>query len=99
MKSRIKTAILADKIRVGEQAVELGARLIRDAIRKRGHANIIVATGASQFEMLNQVVATKGIDCSHVTAFHLNEYVGLPITHPASFHYINGEDKPSASLL
>lgn len=85
MKSLIKTAILPDKKQAGAKAAELGARLIRDAIRKRGHANIIVATGASQFEMLNQLVVAKGIDWTRVTAFHLDEYVGLPITHPASF--------------
>jgi glucosamine-6-phosphate deaminase len=35
--------------------------------------------------MLSHLVATEGIDWTRVTAFHLDEYVGLPITHPASF--------------
>ncbi|NLE39160.1 MAG: glucosamine-6-phosphate deaminase, partial [Pirellulaceae bacterium] len=47
-------------------------------------ANVIVATGASQFEMLAALVAAE-VDWSRVTFFHLDEYVGLPITHPASF--------------
>jgi glucosamine-6-phosphate deaminase len=85
MKSRIKTSIHPDKDKAGEKAADLGARLIRESIRKRGHASIIVATGASQFEMLNHLVAAKGIDWTRVTAFHLDEYVGMPITHPASF--------------
>jgi glucosamine-6-phosphate deaminase len=85
VKSKIKTSILPDKDKVGAKAADLGARLIREAILKRGHANIIVATGASQFEMLNHLVAIKGIDWTRVTAFHLDEYVGMPITHPASF--------------
>ena len=85
MKSRIKTSILPDKIKAGEKAAELGARLIREAIRKRGHANIIVATGASQFEMINHLVKAKGINWNLITAFHLDEYVGMQITHPASF--------------
>jgi glucosamine-6-phosphate deaminase len=51
----------------------------------RGECTIIVATGASQFEMLDRLVQTAGIDWSKVTAFHLDEYVGLPSTHPASF--------------
>jgi glucosamine-6-phosphate deaminase len=69
----------------GKQAAIDGAKLIREAIKARGEANIIVATGASQFEMLQQLVAEKDIDWSKVTAFHLDEYVGMPITHPASF--------------
>ena len=85
MKSRIKTSILSDKDKAGAKAADLGARLIRDAIRKRGHANIIVATGASQFETLCHLIAAKSIDWTRVTAFHLDEYVGMPITHPASF--------------
>ncbi len=85
MKSKIKTSIHADKDTVGTKAAALGAQLIRESIRKRGHANLIVATGASQFEMLNHLVVAKGIDWTRVTAFHLDEYVGMPITHPASF--------------
>ena len=85
MKSRNKTSIQLDKDTAGSKASDLGAQLIRDTIRKRGHANIIVATGASQFEMLNHLVTAKGIDWTRVTAFHLDEYVGMSITHPASF--------------
>src|SRR5439155_18981359 len=62
-----------------------GAKLIRAALEARGEANIIVATGASQFEMLENLVKEPGIEWSKVTGFHLDEYVGLPITHPASF--------------
>ncbi|HRJ73522.1 MAG TPA: glucosamine-6-phosphate deaminase, partial [Terrimicrobiaceae bacterium] len=50
-----------------------------------GEANVIVATGASQFEMLNALLEEKDIAWDKVTFFHLDEYVGLPITHPASF--------------
>lgn len=77
--------ILPDKKALGARAASRGAELIRAAIARRGHAAIIVATGASQFEMLEALVAAPGIDWSAVTVFHLDEYVGLPITHPASF--------------
>ena len=50
----------------------------------RGKANIILATGASQFEMLKNLVDAD-IDWSKVTMFHLDEYIDLPETHPASF--------------
>jgi glucosamine-6-phosphate deaminase len=61
------------------------AKGIRRAICQRGRANIIVATGASQFGVLAALVAAKGIDWSKVVGFHLDEYLGLPMSHPASF--------------
>ena len=51
----------------------------------RDGANVIAATGASQFEFLDALTATQGIDWSKPVFFHLDEYVGLPETHPASF--------------
>ncbi|ODT67065.1 MAG: glucosamine-6-phosphate deaminase [Pelagibacterium sp. SCN 63-23] len=69
---------------LGQAAARQGAQAIAGAIAERGSANIIVATGASQFEMLEHLVRAD-IDFSKVTAFHLDEYVGLPVTHPASF--------------
>lgn len=81
----IDLRIVADKDTLGREAAKLGAEAIRAAQAKHGHANIIVATGASQFEMLTQLVADEGIDWSKVTAFHLDEYVGLSEEHPASF--------------
>lgn len=80
----IKTKIAADKTEMGSLAAKCGAYKIRDAIDSRGAANIIVATGASQFEMLDHLTR-EPIDWQHVTVFHLDEYVGLPIDHPASF--------------
>jgi glucosamine-6-phosphate deaminase len=63
----------------------LAANTIRKAIAENGEANIILATGASQIETLQQVISEKEIDWSKVTIFHLDEYIGLPITHGASF--------------
>lgn len=70
---------------LGQNAGKIGAELIRKAIKNQGFTNIILATGTSQFETLNQLLAEKDIDWSKVTVFHLDEYLGLPITHPASF--------------
>jgi len=61
------------------------AAIIRRAILSRGRARIIVATGASQFEFLEDLTANQGVDWPRVTLFHLDEYVGLPVEHPASF--------------
>lgn len=77
--------IMPDKAQMGKAAAAAGAEHIRQAIAQRGDANIIVATGASQFEMLGQLVQEPDINWNRVTGFHLDEYVGLPITHPASF--------------
>jgi glucosamine-6-phosphate deaminase len=77
--------IMPDKQQMGKSAATAGAKLIREALAQRGEANIIVATGASQFEMLAALVAEPGINWNGVTGFHLDEYVGLPIDHPASF--------------
>ena len=80
------------KVFIKENPKELGisagretAALIVESIEKRGAANIILATGTSQFETLNQLIKEKGIDWSKVTMFHLDEYIHLPATHPASF--------------
>ncbi|OOG73678.1 glucosamine-6-phosphate deaminase [Algoriphagus sp. A40] len=70
---------------MGQHAGKAGIELIRHAVQAQGSANVILATGTSQFETLNQLLEEKTIDWSKVTVFHLDEYIGLPITHPASF--------------
>ncbi|MCO5240187.1 MAG: glucosamine-6-phosphate deaminase [Chitinophagaceae bacterium] len=70
---------------LGEAAGKDAALHIREAIEKNGSANIILATGASQFETLNQLIKEENIDWSKVVMFHLDEYIGLPVTHNASF--------------
>lgn len=95
---------------LGHAAARQGAALIREAIHDQGFANIVLATGASQFEML-QALVQEPVNWAVVRAFHLDEYIGLPVTHAASFrkylkerfadrvsplafHYINGEADP-----
>ena len=73
------------KSETGEAAAAFGAQAISDAIARRGLANIVIATGASQFETLAALVIHEEIDWTRVTAFHLDEYIGMPDTHPASF--------------
>jgi glucosamine-6-phosphate deaminase len=73
------------KQEMGTAAAETAGGAIRAAIAARSEANIILATGASQFEMLAHLVVIEGIDWSKVTMFHLDEYIGLGPDHPASF--------------
>jgi glucosamine-6-phosphate deaminase len=61
------------------------AASIRKAIAERGRCRVILATGNSQLEFLEYLTTTSGIDWPKIEAFHLDEYVGLTISHPASF--------------
>jgi len=81
----MQTKIFEPKLELGAAAAADGAAHIRQAIATRGTAQIIVATGASQFEMLDALTREPNIDWQRVTGFHLDEYAGLPFTHPASF--------------
>lgn len=81
----MEITIAKDKEQLGTQAAAAGAEKIRNAIQARDEAHIIVATGASQFEILAALAEEPGIDWSRVTGFHLDEYVGIPLSHPASF--------------
>lgn len=69
---------------LGEAAGKLAAKKLKMAITKNGSARLILSTGASQFETLDTLVK-EDVDWSKVEMFHLDEYVNLPITHPASF--------------
>jgi len=106
----MEIVITETKQELGKEAAMKGAGLIRKAIRDKRIANIIVATGASQFEMLNELVKAD-IDWSMVRAFHLDEYIGISAAHPASFrkylkerfvnivspvefNYVNGDTDP-----
>ena len=77
--------IFPNKQELGQQAAAWAADGLRAALAARGEARLVLATGASQFEMLASLVEQPDIDWHRVTAFHLDEYIGLPESHPASF--------------
>jgi glucosamine-6-phosphate deaminase len=77
--------VLPDKGALGRAAAQRAATILREAIAARGQARIVVATGASQFEFLAALAGAPGVAWKQVELFHLDEYLGLPITHPASF--------------
>jgi 6-phosphogluconolactonase/Glucosamine-6-phosphate isomerase/deaminase len=78
------TEIFDTKLNMGQAAAAQAEKLIQLAIAERGVAYLIAATGASQFEFLDALVLCN-IDWTRVVFFHLDEYVGLLETHPASF--------------
>lgn len=81
----MKINVLKDKYELGAEAGRYAAAVIRETIAEKGMATIILATGKSQFETLEQLVAEKDIDWKKVRMFHLDEYIGLPESHKASF--------------
>jgi len=90
MKNRAKDEALAvrvldDKYALAMVAAKQAAASIRRAIHARQHARIIAATGAAQFEFLATLTKAPDIDWRCVEMFHLDEYIGLPMSHPASF--------------
>jgi glucosamine-6-phosphate deaminase len=77
--------VFADKPSLARSAADQAATTIRSAIASQGSARVIAATGASQLEFLVALTNTDGIDWKQVELFHLDEYIGLPSNHPASF--------------
>ena len=77
--------VFDDKVSLGKAAAEQAATAIRRAITDRGQARIVAATAASQLEFLDALTRAERIDWGKVEAFHLDEYIGLPVTHPGSF--------------
>jgi glucosamine-6-phosphate deaminase len=76
--------IATKKAELGQAAARDAAAIINHAIAERNSAYVIAATGASQFEFLD-ALTLEPVDWSKVTFFHLDEYVDLPESHPASF--------------
>jgi glucosamine-6-phosphate deaminase len=77
--------VFDDKNSLGKAAADQAATAIRRAIHEYGQARIIAATAASQLQFLDALTREPDIDWKQVEVFHLDEYIGLPITHPGSF--------------
>jgi glucosamine-6-phosphate deaminase len=110
-KENLKVKIFENANLMGKAAAISVAEKLNAAVAEKGFANLILATGASQFQFLEHL-QQQAIDWKKITVFHLDEYKGMPVTHPASFrkylkerildkvqpkqvHYLNG-DAPDA---
>jgi len=82
---RVEVKTYVDRATASRAGACDAARAIRAAIAARGRARIVAATGASQIDFLSVLTSVPGIDWRRVEMFHLDEYVGLPADHPASF--------------
>ncbi len=77
--------ILPNREELGRAAAEEAAAILRDAIARQGYARFITATGASQFDFLAALASRRDVDWSKTELFQLDEYIGIPPAHPASF--------------
>ena len=80
----MKVNIFENPVELGKNAANCCAEIINEAIARKGEARIVLSTGASQFNTIEALIETN-IDWSKVEMFHLDEYIGLPESHPASF--------------
>lgn len=77
--------IYPDAVSLGGDAASHAATVIRDAIAARGVANVMFASGNSQLVFLERLTSTPDVDWARVVGFHMDEYLGIPASHPASF--------------
>ncbi len=80
----MKVRVYKNPEELGKAAAKFAAEIINKAIAEHGKARIVLSTGASQFDTLKHLV-NEDVDWSKVEMFHLDEYINLPETHPASF--------------
>lgn len=95
----MKIIVCENSRELGRKAAQTAAEYLTGLITEKGYARIAVSTGASQFDTFEALIAA-GIDWSKVEMFHLDEYFGLPETHPASFRkYLKERFVSKANLL
>jgi len=80
----MRIEVFDNSAELGQVAAKKCAGIINEAITQKGKARIVLSTGASQFDTIQALIETT-IDWSKVEMFHLDEYIGLPENHPASF--------------
>lgn len=81
----LQIEIHPDRARMGAAAGARASAVLRDTLKRQGHARIIVASAPSQVEVIASLTDSAEIDWSKITVFHMDEYVGLPAGHPETF--------------
>ena len=76
--------IAENRYALGQSAAKYVAQILRETIAEKGKARMVLSTGASQFDTL-EALTKEDVQWDKVEMFHLDEYVDLPETHPASF--------------
>ena len=98
---QLKVSVHPDRTFMGQAAGLAAAHVLRDAIARRGTARLIVASAPSQDETLAVLTRAEGVEWEKITVFHMDEYIGLPDWHPATFRayqkeHLLGKVRPAA---
>lgn len=80
----LRVKVFESEQKMGNAAARFVSAQLNESIRAKRSANLILATGTSQFSFLD-ALKQEELEWSRITVFHLDEYFGLPIHHPASF--------------
>jgi glucosamine-6-phosphate deaminase len=81
----MEVGIYDSNAETGKAAASDLAGILRRAIAEQGEAAILVATGNSQLTFMEALRGEPGIAWECVSIFHMDEYLGMPEAHPASF--------------
>jgi glucosamine-6-phosphate deaminase len=81
----LNVEILDSAEQAGRRAAEFVVSRLQQTISEKGTANLILATGVSQFTFLQALKSAAEPDWSIITVFHLDEYLGMSDQHSASF--------------
>lgn len=82
----LQVMILESNEELGERAARDFAIATQKAIKDKGEISIILATGNSQLSFVNALNGRTDIEWSKISVFHMDEYLGIDATHPASFY-------------
>lgn len=74
-----------DSQSAAEAAARDAARSLIELADRNDEFGVIFATGSSQIATLSALTSTPGLPWNKVLGFHLDEYIGMPVEHPASF--------------
>jgi len=83
-KDNLQVKVYNNPREAGVSAADFVAGKLKSVIEEKGKANLILATGASQFSFLD-ALKQKQLPWSKITVFHLDEYKDISDQHTASF--------------
>jgi len=85
LKDNMQVRVYSTREEMGNSAAALAAQCLRELLQRKDEVNLVFAAAASQVEFLDAIALEKNIPWERVNAFHMDEYIGLPVTHPQRF--------------
>jgi glucosamine-6-phosphate deaminase len=101
----LPVSVYASNLQVGQAAAAEAVEFLQQTLQARGQVNLILATGNSQLTFLEALRVFPGLDWSKVNIFHMDEYLGLDASHPASFphflrrHFLDHLQPPAGAFF